>query len=172
MVDLTLNIPIRSSALLLASALLLSGCVTMQDFQRMSPHQRAMTVCDNQPDIRNLRSEVQGYEQAISEASVALRRGYRSTNECRKEEVQVGTRTECRTLEYGVECEERALWETRTRCTESRQSINAALERSNISAWRGALRDSQALLAERHQQCYHRIYPMSAAQAFDQYRGR
>jgi|GEM_PF-2240247 len=161
--------PQRFSIVLLG-LLAITGCVTLQDFHNMSAEERAVKVCDQRADLKALRKDTYNLEQAIADSSQALRRGYRVLSECEEYEVQTGTRTECKTLEYGVECEERILWETRHRCTDMRVPIDAALERSNLSVWQEELEVARATLARETQACFDHVVTLTAEEAFRLYR--
>ena len=154
----------------LIGLLALTGCVTLQDFHNMSAEERAVKVCDQRADLKALRNDIYSLEQAIANSSQALRRGYRVLSECEEYEVQTGTRTECKTLEYGVECEERILWETRHRCTDTRVPIDAALERSNVQVWQQELEVTRATLAYESQACFNHVVGLTAEEAFQLYR--
>lgn len=161
--------PLRFSIVLLC-LLALSGCVTLQDFENMSAEERATRVCDNRGDLQALRSNAHELEQTIAMANQALRRGYRVFSECEEYEVQTGTRTECKTLDYGVECEEQILWETRQRCSDTRVPINAVSERANIVVWEGELDVTRATLARDYQACFNYVLGLTAEEAFRLYR--
>lgn len=157
-------------SIVLLGLLAVAGCVTLQDFEDMSAEERAIKVCDQRTDLKALRNDSYTLEQAIADSSQALRRGYRVLSECQDYEVQTGTRTECKTLEYGVECEERVLFETRQRCTDTRVPINAALERSNLSVWQEELEITRATLARETQACFDHVVSLTAEEAFRLYR--
>jgi len=154
----------------LIGLLALTGCVTLQDFHNMSAEERAVKVCDQRADLKALRNDIYSLEQAIANSSQALRRGYRVLSECEEYEVQTGTRTECKTLEYGVECEEKILFETRQRCSDTRVPINAVSERANIVVWEGELELTRATFAREHQACFAHVVTLTAEEAFRLYR--
>lgn len=154
----------------LVGLLTLTACVTVQDFRDMSPHERAVKVCDQRGDIRALRNDILTLEQSMASSSQALRRGYRVFSDCEEYEVQTGTRTECKTLDYGVECEEHILWETRSRCTDTRVPVDAALERSNLNVWEQELAATRATLDSEYQGCYDFVLELTPEEAYQRYR--
>jgi len=154
----------------LVGLLTLTACVTVQDFRNMTADERAVKVCDQRSDIKALQTDVLSLEQSMASSSQALRRGYHVFTDCEEYEVQTGTRTECKTLDYGVECEERILWETRSRCSDTPVPVDAALERSNLNVWQEELAATRAILDSEYQDCFDLVLELTPEEAYQRYR--
>lgn len=147
----------------------LTGCTTLDDFKAMSAEQRAIQVCNKQPNIVPLASERDSYKNSISSAHQALALGYRVHRQCYQVEVYGDAITNCRNFGSGIRCTEYRPKEYQTQCNETPVSIDTNLEQSNIQSWTDALKILEARLNTEYNACYQNVLQMSAEEAYKYY---
>lgn len=149
---------------------LLSGCVSLSDFQTMSAHERAFTVCELDYEVRSIRREIAALDGSIQDAEMALGRGYRVHEQCREVEVYGNATQVCEQRGPRTVCTEHRPVHTRTECLETPVSLNLALEKENIQIWSQSKTALQKREKSLYQACYDRVYPLSPEQAYLLYR--
>jgi len=148
----------------------LTGCVTVDTFRKMNPHERAVMVCQSQNEYKYLSQRKDTLDEMISDSEISLARGYRVHVNCYDVEVPGKTTTTCVKNYWGaVVCQENTEKEVKKQCTETPVSINPDLERDNISSWARS-RDEIAINLQRiYSKCYTEIKDLSAEEAFNYY---
>ena len=154
---------------LLFALLLLFGCTTVSDFQKMSPHERAVAVCKRQKDLQSIGSQISSLQNSINDSQSVLARGYRVHQQCRQVEVYGDSSVTCNRFGSQVTCDESRPKSYKTECTETPVSINPDLEKENIRNWSQSIESLKAQGKEKAQKCYQFIYPMSPEQAYKYY---
>jgi hypothetical protein len=151
------------------ATLLLCGCTTVSDFQKMSAHERAVAVCDRQKVIRDIADQISSLQSRIRDSQMALARGYRVHQQCFKVEVYGNASVKCNRFGSQVICEESRPKSYETRCTETPVSINPELERQNIRDLSQSVESLDAQMKEKYRNCYQFIYPLTPEQAYKYY---
>ncbi len=154
---------------LVVAVLLLSGCTTVSDFQKMSAHERADTVCKRQKDLQSIGNQIPSLQSGIRDSQSALARGYRVHVQCRKVLVYGTASVTCNRYGSQVTCNETRPESYETQCTETPVSINPELEQKNISNWSQSIESLNAQWKEKFQKCYQFIHPLSPEQAYKHY---
>ena len=154
---------------LIIATLLLCGCTTVSDFQKMSAHERAVAVCKRQKDLQSIANQISNLQSGINDSQSALARGYRVHQQCRQVEVYGNASVTCNRFGSQVTCNETRQKSYETRCTETPVSINPELEKENIRNWSQSVESLRAQAKEKAQKCYQFIYPLSPEQAYKYY---
>ena len=154
---------------LVIATLLLCGCTTVSDFQKMSAHERAVAVCKRQKDLQSIANQISNLQSGINDSQSALARGYRVHQQCRQVEVYGNASVNCYKIGFQVQCDETRPKSYETRCTETPVSINPELEKENIRNWSQSVESLKAQAKEKGQKCYQFIYPLSPEQAYKYY---
>ncbi len=154
---------------LIIATLLLYGCTTVSDFQKMSAHERSVAVCKRQKDIQSIADQISNLQSGINDSQRALARGYRVHRQCHQVEVYGNASVTCNRFGSHVTCDESRPKSYETRCTETPVSINPDLEKENIRNWSQSVESLKAQAKEKHSKCYQFIYPLSPEQAYKYY---
>lgn len=162
-------------AVALASVVGLSACASsLQDFQAMSPEERATVVCQRQADVVSYQGDIQRWQNQIRDAQRALQAGVRKERQCQWTKVRTGSTTTCETVKDGnterVVCEQEEQFKNQQQCREVLFPINVQVERANIDAWRASVAQAQGARTRSFDSCYRAVLPMSAEQAYERYR--
>ncbi|WP_157288207.1 hypothetical protein [Uliginosibacterium gangwonense] len=150
--------------------LVLTSCVTLDDFKQMSAQQRAETVCSKQQVLRNIDSKIAALQNSIDGSRNALARGYRVPRECHEIEIPGDTKiTNCTKTENQVQCVETRPKRYKTECTETPVAMDSAQEKENIRGWSAEIDSLRFQRKDKYQQCYNQIYPLSPEEAYKYY---
>lgn len=150
--------------------LVLTSCVTLDDFKKMSAQQRAETVCKNQQVLRNIDYKISSLQSDIDDSRNALARGYRVHRECHDIEVEGDTKvTNCTKTENQVQCVETRPKRIKNVCTETPVALDSAQEKENIRGWSAEIDSLRYQRKDKYQQCYNQIYPLSPEEAYKYY---
>lgn len=152
-----------------AAVIALAGCTTVEDFRKMSAQDRALLVCNRDPEVLRLRESRQSHTDGIRSAQEALGRGYRIHRQCRTVDVPTGSRTLCEKRGEQTLCREEKTTRKEERCNETPVPIHPDNERRNIAEWTdaGARLDRQS--QDAFEQCYDRVFHMTPEQAYQRY---
>ena len=162
-------------AVALACVVALSACASsLQDFQAMSPEERATVVCQRQADVVSYQGDIQRWQNQIREAQRALQAGVRKERQCQWTKVRTGSTTTCETIKDGwterVVCQQKDQFKNQQECREVLLPINVQVERANMDAWRASVAQAQRAKDRSFEACYRSVLPMSAEQAYERYR--
>ena len=156
----------RNITLLLFSSLTLLACTTVDDFRKMTPHQRAEKVCLRQKNIENIMQQKSSLNAAIADSQLALSSGYRVHKQCYEVEVPGDTKTECKDWYGKLQCTTSTKRKYRTQCDEKPVSISPELERSNIQSWSLNLRNVESNLQTTWSNCYTGMINLTPEEAY------
>jgi hypothetical protein len=152
--------------------LLLGACASLDDFQQMSPDERAMKVCESSSSYGMRARSLRQLNDQIVEKEYVLARGYRVYEQCQVIPITVpGNTVNCSNVtgEALATCQKRntpptTVW--RNVCTEIPVPIDYRYESSAVAD----LQMSRESLLEQHEQstytCEVRIRSLSAERAY------
>ncbi len=146
----------------------LTACTTIDDYRAMAPDARATDLCQRQPALRGLESDVAAAQGALGEVRQALDRGYRVHQRCETILEFTGvTVTDCQLKPGGGErCVEKRKEREREVCTDTPVPIDGGIESRRERALSAQLQD----LTDRHAQawaaCHARAIRLTPEQAF------
>ncbi|MCY4324556.1 MAG: hypothetical protein OXC81_00825 [Betaproteobacteria bacterium] len=167
-------------------AALLSGCVSVDDFRKMTPYERSHFVCSRHREVRGLDGEIDALLANISEIEETLQRGYRVHRSCKQVPVTESTtskktvKSKCRPHKKNKDtmiCEEEEILvedprqEYHTVCDETPVAIDAAFEQEKLRGYRWELDDVAAIRDEVYSACVMQVDQMNAEEAYDFYKG-
>ncbi|HEY7905865.1 MAG TPA: hypothetical protein VIC53_02975, partial [Wenzhouxiangella sp.] len=125
------------------AVLVLSACTSLQDFEAMSPHERATAVCQRQGDVRQYQANISRHERLIWSAQQAISKGHRKEQVCEQRQVETGSTTSCESMDEGnstrVVCKEKKEYTKQRVCFDRQVPVDVALEQSNMNIWREIL---------------------------------
>jgi hypothetical protein len=167
----------RMKAVCLTTLLLFLGaCASLEDFQNMSPDERAQKVCEGSSAYAGRARSLRQLSAEIAEKEDLLAHGYRVYEQCQIVAFTVpGNTVDCgnATGEALQNCQQGntpPTTERRKVCMETRVPIDYAYESSALRD----LRMSRESLDEQHEQltyaCQARVESMPAARAFSLYK--
>lgn len=158
----------RISSLLLL--FLVTGCVTLDDFRKMSPGERTRQVCQRQESIVTLENEKQSLISAIQQSQMDLARGFKVYRQCFPVKVYGRATVTCRENGSQVRCIERRPEFYETQCIDTPVGISPELERQNIQVWTHSLANAEQRLYQEWHNCSKSVESMSPEEAFKYYR--
>lgn len=149
---------------------LMTGCVTLDDFRKMSPAERARQVCQRQESIVTLENEKQSLIGSIQQSQMDLARGFKIYRQCFPVKVYGRPTVVCR--EYGsqVRCIQTRPEFYETQCIDTPVGISPDLERQNIQAWTNTLANTEQRLSQEWQNCSKSVESMPPEEAYKYYR--
>lgn len=140
----------------------------------MSPHQRAMLVCQQQPALVAYQNDIQRLEGEVRQAQRALEKGHRKEKRCVRYPAAAETKTTCKTIEdedgERTECREKTKYTNRRSCEDIFLPINPAQEKQNIQAWQSQIKQMQQARNQGFKACYQRTVQLSPEEAYLRYR--
>ena len=159
---------------------LVSGCVSVDDFRKMSPAERAVFVCDRNGEVKGLGKQIEDMAADIAEIEEALHRGYRVHRSCKQVPV-TGTTTSRKTVKSkctpdgkgGQVCEEQEViteeptTEYRTVCEEIPVAIDPEFEKEKLRSEQWRIEDVAAIRNEVYAACILEVESMTAEEAYD-----
>ena len=156
--------------------LLLTACTTIEDFQAMSPDERAEAVCSATGAARQRSSTLAGINNQIATKEQLLATGYRVYEDCQVVPVSVPARTADCSGKSGNELDQcqrsntPARTEYRRLCREIPVPIDYNYESSALRDLRMAREDQQELHDQQNYSCVARARSLSATDAYLLYR--
>lgn len=160
------------SLLLTVLVLLLGACASLDDFQKMSPDERARKVCESSSSYRQRATSLRQLNDQIAEKEYVLARGFRVYEQCQVMPITVpGKTVDCsnQTGESLENCQKQNTQPTtvwRNVCTQVPVPIDYRYESSAV----GDLQMSRESLLEQHEQstytCEARVRSLSAERAY------
>ena len=160
------------SLFLTTLVLLLGACASLDDFQNMSPDERARKVCESSSSYGQRARSLRQLNDQIADKEYALARGYRVYEQCQVIPITVpGNAVDCSnaTGEALATCQKRNTPPTtvlRNVCTEVQVPIDYRYESSAVAD----LQMSRESLLEQHEQstytCEAKIRSLSAERAY------
>ncbi len=156
--------------------LLTSACTTIEDFQAMSPDERADTVCGATSASRQRKAELTQLNNEISAKQELLARGYRLYEYCQVVPISFpATAANCTAL-AGTELEtcQRSNTPARTEyrrvCTETPVSIDYNYESSILHNLRMTREDQLEIHDQQTYVCVAKARSLSATDAYSRYK--
>jgi len=142
--------------------LILSGCASLSDFQKMNVSQRANYTCNDHDGIESLERSARQNRKLASEIQTVMTRGYRVHKSCKRVRVDRPTgdpiKDALRVPVYHKECTERPV------------SIDYEGEKSKYNGYLMAAQRASQQQADLFAECYQRVRSMSAEQAYEYYK--
>ena len=168
------SIPMRiSSTFIISAALLVSGCTSLKDFQRMDANTRAQFVCDRDTLVNQHKDVVSDLQSKIDNTMQALERGYRIHTSCRTVFISQPD-VKCTSVEKDGKktssCEQITRIVRKEVCDEIPVSIDADLEKEHLQQYRGELEKAKIEQSTAYYGCHSRIHPMSAEESFNYFK--
>jgi hypothetical protein len=157
-------------------ALLLGACASLEDFQNMTPDERARKVCESSSSYGARATSLRQLNDQIAEKEYVLARGYRVYEHCQVIPIAVpGKTNDCSNVTGDAlkACQQgntapTTVW--RNVCTQTPVPIDYNYESSAI----GDLRMTRESLLEQHEQstytCEARIRSLPAERAYSIYK--
>jgi len=160
--------------LVLMLFLLISGCTTLQDFQKMNVSNRAYFVCQHDESFVSYTNEVNHYQNKINTIAEDLHNGYKMRETCRTVHHKVPDPITCKSFdkkkkEY-TQCTQSYTKQTKKICKEVIVPINIELEKENLERYNNWLEVSRIKKTQAYDSCYSKVLPMSAETAFSYYK--
>ncbi len=149
---------------------LVTGCVTLDDFKKMSPGERARQVCERQESVVVLENERQNLSASIQQSQMDLARGYKVFRQCFPVKVYGRATVTCREHGSQVRCVERRPEYYQTQCVDTPVGISPELERQNIQLWANTLANVEQQLSQAWLSCSKSVESMSAEEAYRYYK--
>lgn len=163
-------------AALLAVAVLTGACTTLEDFQAMSPDERAAKVCSSTAGSRQRRSALSNLNNEISTSEEVLSNGYRVHEYCRIVAVAVPARAaDCWNL-TGDElsaCQQRTVpagYENRRVCEPVAVPIDYQYESAKLRDLQLARAEQLEMQEEQSYACMGRARSLSVDEAYSRYK--
>ncbi len=151
-------------------SVLLTGCASIDDFRKMTPDERARTVCEADSNLRQLHKEKDALTQAIQSSQEALSRGYKLHRECKDVEVYGDVTTVCKDVSKNkTVCKEHRPVSTKTECKDIPVTIDSGLEKENIRIWTKNRTQLDKKIRNDWSACYSRVVKMTPEQAYELY---
>ncbi len=150
------------------ATVLLVGCTTLEDFQKMTPEQRAQRVCSQQ--IAPLDRQVQDLRAGIADVNAALSAGYRLHRSCRDVERYGDKQVTCTTSNTGpsstTKCTEYRPRRIETVCTDQPVAISFDLERDKLNSFSAQLAGAEAQRHAAWSSCTQDVVRLSPEAAY------
>lgn len=145
-------------------ALALTACVSIDDFRRYSPEQRAQMVCQRQPAIRQLDVQLDELRHQHAHTRAALDRGYHLHRQC---QVIPGRSKEvCESREGRQFCRIVRVSEDREVCAETPVAMDAAFESSKLNALSADIVRVARAREDNWQSCFAHVIQLTPEAAF------
>jgi len=80
----------KTAAAIILSMSLLGGCASLEDFQKMSPNERALKVCHSNDHIQTLSYQKRRDENELDDIQTRLNRGYEIIKRCSERKISTG----------------------------------------------------------------------------------
>ncbi|MCF0254120.1 MAG: hypothetical protein HUK26_07315, partial [Duodenibacillus sp.] len=151
---------------LAALAAPLAGCVSLEDFMKMPPSERARMVCSSGGEMPSLKSRASSLDSDIAEAQANLARGYGIRNECYDVEVIERKHEVCRRVDGKKVCTYEPRRRTEQRCHDVRVPISRHYESRRLSSLESERAHVQERIDALYGPCLKAVAPMSAEEAF------
>jgi len=160
--------PVRKLLLLACFLGVLTGCTTLEDFQKMTPEQRAQQVCNQQ--VAPLDRQAQDLRAGIADVNAALSAGYRLHRSCRDVARYGDKQVTCTTSNNGptstTKCTEFRPQRIETVCTDQPVAISFDLERDKLNSFTAQLAGAEAQRNAAWSSCFQDVVRLSPEAAF------
>lgn len=160
--------PVRKLLLLACFTGMLTGCTTLEDFQKMIPEQRAQQVCGQQ--VAPLDRQVQDLRVGIADVNAALSAGYRLYRSCRDVARYGDKQVTCTTSNTGptstTKCTEFRPQRIETVCTDQPVAISFDLERDKLNSFTAELAGAESQRNAAWSGCFQDVVRLSPEAAF------
>lgn len=146
----------------------LAGCTTLEDFQKMTPEQRAQAVCSKQ--AAPLDRQIRDLRAAVADVNAALSAGYRLHRSCRDVERYGDKQVTCTTTHNGpastTQCTEFRPRRIETVCNDQPVAISFELERDKLNSYNAQLAGAESQRNASYGACFQEAVRLSPEEAF------
>lgn len=160
---------IYPASALLITIFLFSGCTSLKDFQKMDANSRADFICSRDREFKRYRHLEADYQSKIDDVLQSLERGYRVHSSCHTVFIDQ-PEVKCTTVEQNsiktTHCEQISRTISKEVCSEHPVAIDTDLEQENLERYRAELEASRIHKNSAYYNCYSKVQPMSAEEAF------
>ncbi|WP_419536508.1 hypothetical protein [Endozoicomonas sp.] len=159
---------------LILSILFLSGCVTLRDFEKMTPADRANFVCEQDSVVKAYKQQARDFEDMAFESSTAINLGYRMVKSCKRVKIEKPGNTVCRSYEYDhqltTECKTETIVDYEEQCNETPVSVNIDHEKTKLRDYNESFERSKKRSELEFNQCFNRVTSKTAKEAYEYYK--
>ncbi len=153
-------------------AVTLAGCTTLEDFQKMSPAQRAQKVCSQQAEP--LDRQIRELRNAVADVNAAMAAGYRLHRSCQDVERFGPKQVTCTTTNNGpastTRCTEFRPRRLETVCVDQPVAISFELERDKLNSYTAQLTGAEGQRNTVYGACFQEVVRLSPEEAFARFR--
>ncbi|NDV12657.1 hypothetical protein [Crenobacter caeni] len=147
----------------------LSACASLEDFQKMTPAERARTVCESRSDYAGVQRKIRDFESRVAEADEAMRKGVRSHRQCNRVKVYGDKITTCTTIGNTTQCRESRPERFEKQCVDVLLPIDVRQEKENRDAWAAEIKALQARGRQVYGECFASVVKLSVEDAYKLY---
>ena len=167
---------IKNITLIITSTFFLAGCgATLQDFQKMTPTERASKTCSNDPVVRHHKNNERAYFTEVAGIETLLMNGYKTIQNCTTTIID-----DRNVYRYGVVLEaDREYTRTEPKKKIIQRCSNKIIPLTNYAVDKYEIRKNDLLPmlkdAKKRKQdafdsCFNRVVDMSPEKAFGYYK--
>jgi hypothetical protein len=154
----------------MAASVMLFGCVTVEQFEKMSSSERADFICSRDKTVINLQSSINNSLYGKYAIQQKISNGYETKSNCESVKVQTPRSVSCGTT-YGVytsntNCNVYNDTQYEQRCTESHVPINVDTEKEKLQQVNNYINSAEKEKSEAYSRCYSHIYKMSPEEVY------
>ena len=160
--------------LILFLFLSVSGCATLEDFQKMDAVNRAHYVCQHEKSYTAYSHEVNRYQNKVNTISETLVNGYKIQEVCRSIHYEVPDTITCTPDDSNknkpTTCTQNFTNQVKKTCKEVIVPINIELEKENLERYQNWLEVALTKKAQAYDACYSSVLTMPAESAYSYYK--
>ena len=160
----------KGKILIVIMTLIIAGCVSLKDFEKMSVRERSNYVCQNNSSVNQFKKMTHDYNSAVIDVSEAISRGYRVHRSCNKISVQKEGATTCRSYVTGYDvrttCDTPTYTSYEKVCQEIPVAIDGNLEQQKLVEYTSKLSKAEKKAEDIFEKCIHRVSKMTPEQAY------
>ena len=151
--------------------IILSGCASLADFQKMNVSQRANYICNEHDGVERLEREGRRYTKLANEIQTVISRGYRLHKSCKRVRVEKPSgNIDCDTFGSHTTCTQPTTTSYEKQCTETPVPIDYEGERSKYRGYSSASARALQRRSEVYAECSVRVRSLSVEQAYEYYK--
>ncbi|MCH9705574.1 MAG: hypothetical protein K0U15_05570 [Proteobacteria bacterium] len=152
------------------SIFLMSGCAaTLEDFQEMSSYERTELICKRHQDVVHLSSKKEDVGEALSDTQLAISRGFRIFESCKKIPTVKVLGEECSVINNSWVCENKIRTDYETVCEETPVAIDGDLEKEKLEQYEASFDKYSIQLQDAIDHCRNDTRHLNAQDAFYYY---
>lgn len=162
---------------ILITAILISGCTSLNDLRNMSSTERTDFVCQRDKQYKNITRTINASADKISEINNAIYQGYRVHKSCQLVAKQVPSGyTSCNTTSYGyglnTDCYQTTTTKYDNVCHETPVPINFENEQANLNTLKNSISKNSQNRLIIYSTCANKISEMSPEEAYIYYKNQ